>query len=1004
MKTIKPFLVIILLSLVTYMSFGQTNILNPKYYGTANWNSDSLGNHRVVIHVNSGSDMVFAHMEWRRRDFNPEKKGIIILDATTGKRITDILPVNVNREFGDIIFHPETVPGNYYVYYLKYISNGRSNYPNNIYPPFHQLSSKVWLSKAKAVSENLNKIPSASLVQFQSINEFNSFYPMEIIATKKETQELIKKHSHSSYLTFTENHKNSIRMTTDLPAKWILDGHRNTFTGSALKGEYYTFQIGIYPVKDSARNIQMKFSGLNRDGKTIIPSSAFTCYNLEGTNWEGKPLIKKLSVGKGKVQALWVGFQVPEKIMAGTYHGTIRVKPENMEERVINLTMKIENKLIVNHGDNQPENMTRLRWLNSKIALNDETVSPYPPLRIDNQTIKCLGRDIVLDKNGFPKQIKSHFSGSVTKILPESSSLLESPVRFVIERNGKESKWKNNSFQFTKEAPGAIEWQLQNETNGFNLTGNVRMEFDGNIDYKLTLTATKDIQVKDIRLEIPFKQEAARYMMGLGQPGGKRPKEINWKWNVENNQDGPWLGAVNIGMQARFRDTNYERPLNTNFYHDKPLNMPYSWYNNGKGGITINPANSGTVMLKSYSGSRTIKKGDKLHFYFNLLVTPFHTIDTKAHWANRYYHSYKPISVIKKYGADVINIHHATKINPYINYPFLRPGLMKAYIDSAHAEGMKVKIYYTVRELSNHACELFMLRSLGDEILSYGKGGGYSWLQEHLRSNYIAGWFVPQLKDAAVINNGISRWHNYYLEGLNWLVKNVGIDGLYIDDIAFDRTTMERVRKILKKENPGSLIDVHSANQFNPRDGYANSANLYLEHFPFIDRLWFGEYFDYNRSPDYWLIEVSGIPYGLMGEMLQDGGNPWRGMVYGMTARAPWSGDPAPIWKLWDDFGIQDAEMIGYWDPKCPVSTNNEQAKATVYRKKGETLVAIANWKPTDLKVTLNIDWKKLGIDPHNATIEGPFIKNFQPAIHFNIGEPISLSVGKGYLLIIKSK
>ena len=52
------------------------------------------------------------------------------------------------------------------------------------------------------------------------------------------------------------------------------------------------------------------------------------------------------------------------------------------------------------------------------------------------------------------------------------------------------------------------------------------------------------------------------------------------------------------------------------------------------------------------------------------------------------------------------------------------------------------------------------------EIFSRGKGGGFSWLQEHLDSDYIAAWFVPPLKDAAIINSGVSRWHNYYVEGL----------------------------------------------------------------------------------------------------------------------------------------------------------------------------------------------------------------------------------------------
>ena len=80
-----------------------------------------------------------------------------------------------------------------------------------------------------------------------------------------------------------------------------------------------------------------------------------------------------------------------------------------------------------------------------------------------------------------------------------------------------------------------------------------------------------------------------------------------------------------------------------------------------------------------------------------------------------------------------------------------------------------------------------------------------------------------------------------------------------------------------------------------------------MEHFPYINSLWFGESYDYNESPDYWLVEVSGIPFGLFGEMLEGNGNPWRGMVYGMTARYYQGADPKHIWKVWDEFGIQDA-------------------------------------------------------------------------------------------------
>jgi hypothetical protein len=318
---------------------------------------------------------------------------------------------------------------------------------------------------------------------------------------------------------------------------------------------------------------------------------------------------------------------------------------------------------------------------------------------------------------------------------------------------------------------------------------------------------------------------------------------------------------------------------------------------------------------------------------------------------------------------------------------------------------MQVKIYNTVRELSNSCVELFALRSLGDELFAQGKGGGFSWLQEHLDQDYIGAWFVPQLKDAAIVNTGVSRWHNYYMEGLDWLVKNVGIDGLYIDDLAFDRTSMKRVRKILTRTNPSAMIDLHSANQFNPSDGFANSANLYLEHFPYLDRIWFGEYFDYNLPPDYWLVEVSGIPYGTMGEMLWEGGNKWRGMLYGITARNPGYGvDNRPLWQFWDSFGMAGSELIGWWADQCPVQTHREQTLASVYRHKSgsKALIAVATWEPEGATVSLDIDWKALGIDPAKATLHAPAIADYQTEATWRVGDPIEVPAGKGLLIVVE--
>ena len=995
------YLVFLFIPLLTLSAASQITSLNPGLYGTGNWDADSLGNHRVVLQVENTGDYVYTHIPWRRRDHNPEKKDIIIVDATSNQLVGNLLPLEINREYGNILFQAKNA-GQYYVYYLKHVMGGRRNYPTVIYPEFVSHADKSWIEGAKTAAMNPTSTSKAFLVQFQSIDPFNSFYPMEIIATKSEVDDLLQQHPDSDYLLFPEDRENSIRMTNDLPYKWIVDGVNSSLKRKVLKGEYFTFQIGLFAARKDIENVRIEFTELKKYGEVVAGPEIFSSFNTGGIDWKGKPFSKTCYVHKGKVQALWIGVDVPVNIEAGEYYTTIIVGAGNAESSDIQLKLIVGEETILAHGDDEPGRMTRLRWLNSTLAEDDGLVPPYTPLERTGSSVKCLGREVRFAENGFPESIQSYFSESVTKITDKGTEILDGPVQLVVKKNGKTFLLEDATMEIVKQTEGTIIWNLTGYISGFTVSGKIKMEFDGNIDYELVLTASSDFSVDDIKLDIPLSENASRYMMGLGEKGGFRPEKVDWKWAVEKNQDGPWLGNVNAGIQARFRDDKYSRPLNTNFYLKKPLVMPGSWYNNGKGGIRIQDKNKQTVEFTSYSGQRNVKNGEQLHYYFNILVTPFRPVDTKKHWHNRYYHSYQPIDTVIAAGANTINVHHANDINPFINYPFFRPVQMKAYIDEAHTQGLKTKIYYTVRELTNKAPELFMLRSLGDEIFSEGEGGGFSWLQEHLDSNYIAAWFVPSLQDAAIINTGISRWHNFYIEGLNWLVRNVGIDGLYIDDLAFDRTSMKRIRKVLERGNPGALIDLHSANQFNVRDGFANSANLYLEHFPFIDRLWFGEYFDYDFPPEFWLIETSGIPYGLMGEMLQDGGNPWRGMVFGMTSRAPWSGKPQPIWKMWDEFGIEDSEMIGYWDSKCPVQVNNENVKATAYVKNGKTLIAIGNWNTNDTTIKLKLNWEKLGLKQKNAKLVQPGVEMFQSSAQYNINDNIVVPGGKGLLVIVE--
>lgn len=987
-----------LFCLFAYSSLQAQAVPTDELYGVGIWNADSLGNHRVIVSVDKPADAVLATINWRRRDLNPEAKNLIVVDAATGERITNVCRFTIDREQGEVVFQPQTVPGEYYIYYLKNVMSGSPYYPTVNYPAFENTASADWVKKNKLSGKKAPALPAAKVVQFQAINELNSFYPMEVIATSNETARLLKEHPGEKYILFTEDRKFPIRMTTDIPYKWIADNRHDFFYGQADKGEYYVFQLGVWAARSNVENLHVDFSALtNKATGEQIPASSFTCFNTEGTDVTGTVFEKNCSVDKGKVQALWVGTQLPEHLSAGTYQGTVTVSAANAESKTVQVSLNVSENVIANHGDNEPWRHSRLRWLNSQIGFDDEVIAPYTPLVMKDKTISCLGREIKLSDLGLPEHITSYFKETMTGIGTNGRSVLAAPMELAADGGA----WENLNFEITKHKQGAIAWKALNQNSRFLMDLEGEMESDGNIAYKVTLVAREDASVEDVALQTHLASGVGRYMMGLGEKGGYCPNDLRWKWDVEKNQDAVWVGDVNAGIQIRLYDNKYERPLNTNFYHQKPLHMPVSWCNAGNGGIDIHNAADGT-RINAYSGKRSVKKGDRLYYYFNLALTPFRPIDTDKQWRERYHHNYEFLDGIQKRGANVINIHHANAINPFINYPFLRTKEMKAYIDGAHARDMKVKIYNTVRELSNSCVEMFALRSLGNEIFSEGPGGGFSWLQEHLDQNYIGAWFVPGLKDAAIVNSGISRWHNYYLEGLDWLMKNVGIDGLYIDDLAFDRMTMKRIRKVMNRTNPGAMIDLHSANQYNPKDGFANSANLYLEHFPYLDRLWFGEYFNYDFPPEFWLVEVSGIPYGLMGEMLEGGGNPWRGMLYGMTGRSP-RVDNGPLWKLWDSFGMQNSEMIGYWVKDNPVKTGSEKTLATVYSHMGDkALISLATWEDTDAKVKLSIDWAKLGLDPSKVTLHAPAIENFQQETTWKPSDEIVVPKGKGLLIIAK--
>ncbi|MGB9597930.1 MAG: glycoside hydrolase domain-containing protein, partial [Candidatus Poribacteria bacterium] len=459
------------------------------------WKSE-LGNHRVRVYVSEKSNAVLAEIQWRRRDPNPENKAIMIFDSLTGEQIKNVFAFEISREYGKIVFQPISAPGEYYIYYMPYKANPIPWAYTTEYLTPQSTADQKWLNSIS----NIDNLPKAKVLEIQARTEFDRFDPMEVIATKAEIKSLVESHKDRSYLLFPEDRKYPIRMSDDLPLRWIRNGAKDEFIGEALRGEFYVFQIGVYSIKSDIEDLDIDF-----DKGTIPINGEFQFFNKNGFDWLGRPLHKTISIKSNKVGALWFGMQIPENAKPGEYYGNLIIKPKNLPETRVRISLKLDEKTIEDNGDNELWRLARLRWLNSTIGLDDEVTKPYTPLKINGKEVECLGRSVKFADNGLPDGIKS-----------SSYEILARPITLNIKTGNDLISNDNSKITLSKETNGTVVWDSVCENEYFATICQSKMEFDGFVNFRISIRPKRNIDVKDIYLDIPINREIAVYMMGMG--------------------------------------------------------------------------------------------------------------------------------------------------------------------------------------------------------------------------------------------------------------------------------------------------------------------------------------------------------------------------------------------------------------------------------------------------------------------------------------------------------
>ena len=899
-------------------------------YGAGNWTEGDRGNHRAVVEVSDAAEAAKVVIPWRRRDRHPERKAVLVY-APSGREVANVLPLNITSECGTVAFEPTEGAGTYHCYYLPYKEPTDWKGDAGSYYPPRDTVSQTWKKKARQAN-----IPAARAVRLESRTAFDSFFPMEVPATDNETRQFLAG-IQERWAVFTESRENPIRMLDRLPRHWLDQGEAHNIQITARPNEFFAIQLGVYALEE-LRNVRVSATALQGTmGEKDIPADAFSCVNQDGLAPDGRTFHNKINVPKANVQPLWILLKIPAQAK-GRYLGKLHLTADDTPSRTLPIELAVEGEPLADHGFADIGNMSRIAWLNSACGLERRVYPPYQPVKATANTLDILDRTARFHDNGLPHSIVSRGE----ELLTRPAELIVSPGTL-----------KFTPCKVTLEDEVASRVEGTSTSSHFTVVHARTMEYDGCIIYEYRIIARKDVSNAHAQVRFYLDAAQAPYAMGMGLRGGRRPSQRTWQ-RGDKGTDSFWLGNVNAGMQLKLE----------------------------KGLDKLELASlDGGIQLIASTPSQLLRQGESLTFRFRLLLTPFKPID-QSHWNWRMESQWGGNYA----GWNMSLLFHGDQNcgNTYINYPFLENRAMREFVKAKRAQAKKAQakcygqeddsngfhprgytpvLYYTVRELSNRAAELWVMRSLADEIFagtalitqpdgsfSRGPGGGHPWLQEHLMDGYAPSWRMPfrnkqgQFNDASVAIARATRWHNYYVEGWRYLIRNCGVQGLYLDGIGFDRTVMRRMANVMHQELGRSFVEIHNGNDYDFNDWRTSPADTLMAHFPYTSKLWFGEMYSYDRDPAYWLVEISGLPFGLTGEMLNygNGGNIYRGMVYGMNSRM--HAATSPLWKFWDDFRIQDATWLGYWEKNCPVQPNRPDIKLSVFRKKNEAAIAFAHW------------------------------------------------------------
>ena len=550
--------------------------------------SISAGNHRAVIVVSehlaaTSRGVVTVDIPWRRHDPTPQLIDAYIVDAQSHIRVTKCTRIDASLAGESATFtFLSNGPGEYHVYYMPFstceLTGGACRY--GAHSSYTKRSS---CADASGWWTAMHAIPDAKAVAcpatLQSRSAFASFGQMGFAATEAEVSSIVKAASSATGSSTTgssttgsivdtggspiaiavvEDRVRPLRMRRHMPAVWATRDptQLSAFTGTAQRGEAYTFQVAIWAV---AANVSI--TSVTSTGTPTGPQ----CMNFAGSDYWGRDYSVDGStyeaaarmVEKHQLLPLWFMLNVSADATVGaTLHSDVTItlatsspQSNTATPTTLHVTVDIvveDAPVLTDSGDSEAWRGTRLAWLNSKRGIGADAIpQPFTPIVVHSSSstggvvFALHDKNVSIGHDGLPRSIivgtesvggggGGNNSNTANAIVAEALSA--AGVTLELALDAALVSFTSQTLVLGAQSGIEVSWSSTWESKAMSVIVNGSIDVTGFIDYVATVAVTDSRRsstrdhhqegVLEASLVVASAPNNALMAMGLGVRGG----------------------------------------------------------------------------------------------------------------------------------------------------------------------------------------------------------------------------------------------------------------------------------------------------------------------------------------------------------------------------------------------------------------------------------------------------------------------------------------------------